>query len=78
MICKLAAFIDKISIAVNFERQPGCLRQRMAGEVSVAVVFSPKNLFSDEKSDGKKTFKNRQKNEPDERTKKAKVSRLIC
>ena len=49
MICKLATFIDKISIVEKFERQPGCLRRRTTGEVSVAVVFSPKNLFSDGK-----------------------------
>ena len=64
MICKLAAFIDKISIVVQFERQPGYLRRRTAKEVSVAVVFSPKKYFSDGKSDGKlaykKTYKNRQ------------------
>ena len=61
MICKLAAFIDKISIVVlNFKRQPGYLRRRTAEEVSMVVVFSPKNLISDEKSDGKMTFKNRQ------------------
>ena len=62
MICKLAAFIDKISIVVEkiLNVNHDAYRRRTAKEVSMAVVFSHKNYFLEEKYDGKKMFKNRQ------------------